>query len=299
VLVRLPRQRRREAVRRGPFAGPHATLATVLRLCRTSPPARPCSGRDRTSDASESHRRFPTRVSALQTEGKAELTVELADVERITAAWPGPQQNVARQMLAKYGQPNEATPTRLFWHRNHHWKRTELTSDAVVHHWPAPHTDFLTKYINYRVPPEQAHLVAMFDGSILMDRTRDEVAARCDSEAANVLGLNMVYELVTGERTVEEARHTSKQSTVAYNLGREAAMPSGCCSRCPGRHRRFRQEPPLQVGAAAGGGQAQGRGHPWRRGGNRRPSHPKLTHGRGLLALRTVKRRNAIAWASE
>ena len=54
----------------------------------------------------------------------------------------------------------------------------------MVHHWPTPHTDFLTQYIDYRVPPQQAHLVAMFDGSILVDRTRGEVAARCDSEAA-------------------------------------------------------------------------------------------------------------------
>jgi hypothetical protein len=41
-----------------------------------------------------------------------------------------------------------------------------------VHHWPAPHTDFLTQYIDYRVPPELTHLIAMFDGSILVDRTR-------------------------------------------------------------------------------------------------------------------------------
>jgi hypothetical protein len=157
-----------------------------------------------------------------QTEGKAQLTVELEDVERIVADWPAPQQNVARQLLAKYGPPNEATPTRLFWHHNRPWKRTELTSDAVVHHWPAPHTDFLTQYLDYRVPPELTHLITMFDGSILVDRTRGEVAARCDSEAANVLGLNMVHELVTGKRTVQEARHTSEQSTVAYNAGRQA-----------------------------------------------------------------------------
>jgi hypothetical protein len=157
-----------------------------------------------------------------QTEGKAQLQVEPADVEQIIANWPEAQQNVARQLLEKYGAPNEATPTRLFWHRNHPWKRTELTSDAVVHHWPAPHTDFLTQYVNYRVPPELTHLITMFDGSILVDRTRGEVAARCDSEAANVLGLNMVHELVTGKRTVEEARHTSEQSTVAYNAGRAA-----------------------------------------------------------------------------
>src|SRR5215212_9183400 len=157
-----------------------------------------------------------------QTEGKATLRVNQEDVERIIADWPGPQQNVARQLLAKYGPPNEATPTRLFWHNNRPWKRTELTSDAVVHHWPAPHTDFLAQYINYRVPPELTHLITMFDGSIVVDRTRGEVAARCDSEAANVLGLNMVHELVTGKRTVEEARHTSEQNTVAYNAGRAA-----------------------------------------------------------------------------
>jgi hypothetical protein len=157
-----------------------------------------------------------------QTEGKAELLVEPADVEQLIAGWPAPQQNVARQMLAKYGPPNEATPTRLFWHRNGPWTRTELTSDAVTHHWPAPHTEFLTQYIDYRVPPEMAHLIAMFDGSILVDRTRSEVVARCNSEAANVLGMNMVHELVTGNRTVEEARHTSEQSTVAYNGGRAA-----------------------------------------------------------------------------
>jgi hypothetical protein len=37
-----------------------------------------------------------------------------------------------------------------------------------------------------------------------------------------VLGLNMVHELVTGKRTVQEARHASEQSTVAYNAGRQA-----------------------------------------------------------------------------
>jgi hypothetical protein len=157
-----------------------------------------------------------------ETEGKAALRVDQEDVERIIEGWPAPQRNVARQMLDKYGPPNEATPTRLFWYRNGPWKRTELTSDAVVHHWPAPHTDFLTQYIDYRVPPELTHLITMFDGSILVDRTRGEVAARCDSEAANVLGLNMVHELVTGKRTVAEARHTSEQNTVAYNGGRAA-----------------------------------------------------------------------------
>jgi hypothetical protein len=143
-------------------------------------------------------------------------------VEKILENWPGPQKNVANQMIAKYGYPNEATPTRLFWYENGPWKRTELTSDHIVHHWPTVHTDFLTQVINYRVPPDKFDDIAKFDGSILLDRTKGEAAGRCDSESANVLGLNMVHEISTGKRTWEEARTTAQESTVAYNLGRSA-----------------------------------------------------------------------------
>ncbi|MBA3780169.1 MAG: hypothetical protein H0X16_12910, partial [Chloroflexi bacterium] len=41
-----------------------------------------------------------------------------------------------------------------------------VAADPVVHNWPAPHSDFFTQVIDYRVPPEMIHLVAMFDGSI-------------------------------------------------------------------------------------------------------------------------------------
>src|SRR5437764_12834198 len=157
-----------------------------------------------------------------ETEDGGRFTVAPVEVERIIDAWPAAQKNVAEQMLAKYGMPNEATPTKLFWYRNGPWKRTVLTSEVVVHNWPTIHSDFLTQVVDYRVPPEKFHLIAEFDGSILLDRTKGEVSARCDSEAANVLGLNMVHEIVTGKRTVDEAREISTENTVAYNLGRAA-----------------------------------------------------------------------------
>lgn len=157
-----------------------------------------------------------------ETQEGARQTVNVVEVRRIIEDWPAPQKNVAGQMIEKYGPPNEATPTKLFWYGNGPWKRTELSRDVVTHHWPTVHSDFLTQVIDYRVPPEMFHLIAMFDGSILCDRTRGEVSARCDSESANVLGMNMVHEIVTGKRTVEDARETAVESTVAYNLGRSA-----------------------------------------------------------------------------
>jgi hypothetical protein len=157
-----------------------------------------------------------------ETERARRHTVAGGEVQLIIESWPASQRNIAHQMIEKYGLPNEATPTKLFWYRNGPWKRTELSSDAVVHNWPTVHSDFLTQVIDYRVPPEMFHLIAQFDGSILCDRTRGEVSARCDTESANVLGMNLVHEIVTGKRTVEEARRVAVESTVAYNLGRSA-----------------------------------------------------------------------------
>jgi hypothetical protein len=157
-----------------------------------------------------------------ETERAAGQSLARADAEAIIRDWPAAPKNVARQLLDKYGPPNEGTPTRLFWYRRPPWKRMEVSADPVAHNWPAPHEDFFTQVIDYRVPPEMIDRIAQFDGSILVDRTRGEVSARCDSEAANVLGLNLVHEIVTGTRTVDEARETSSQNTVAYNLGRSA-----------------------------------------------------------------------------
>ena len=157
-----------------------------------------------------------------ETQKGARHAVSMAEVEKIIEDWAVPQKNIAKQMIEKYGPPNEATQTKLFWYGNGPWKRTELSRDVVVHNWPTVHSDFLTQVIDYRVPPEMFHLIAMFDGSIICDRTRGEVSARCDSESANVLGMNMVHEIVTGKRTVEDARKTAVESTVAYNMGRSA-----------------------------------------------------------------------------
>ena len=185
-----------------------------------------------------------------ETEKGAAYTVERAEVERIVAAWPKAQQAVAQQMLRQYGTPNEATPTKLFWYHNGPWKRTILANDVVAHNWPAPHSDFLTQVINYRVPPEMVSSLVQFDGSVLVDRTRGEVAARCDTEAANILALNMVHEIVTGKRTVEDARKTDMENIVAYALGRAAPYAERLLFEVPSADTADLDEPAIVGGLA-------------------------------------------------
>jgi len=93
---------------------------------------------------------------------------------------------------------------------------------VVIHNFPSPHSDFLTQYIDYHVPVNMFDAIGAFDGSCLVDRTAGEVGARCDSEAANTLTINLMHDIVTGRTSVEEARKTYAENLAGYTMGRSA-----------------------------------------------------------------------------
>ena len=134
------------------------------------------------------------------------MKADKAIVEGIIANWKAKPQEVARTIIAKYGQPNEATTMRLVWHNNGPWKRTELVNEEIPHMFPKPHADMLKQTINYRVPTDKFDEMAAYDGSVIIERTKGEIAARCDKEEANFLALNLANEIATGKRSADDAR---------------------------------------------------------------------------------------------
>lgn len=127
-------------------------------------------------------------------------------VQDATTDWPKDQQDRAQQLIDKYGQPQQVTTTHLTWFGNGPWKRTTLYKSSVQHDFPKPHKDFLKQAVDYKVPIERACELAEFDGSVMFDRTAGEIAARCDTEAANFLGINLADQIITGKIDVPEAR---------------------------------------------------------------------------------------------
>lgn len=169
-----------------------------------------------------------TKMSALKhkltgkTDQGANYTIDPSDVQALIKDWPRAPKKLAEKLLDHYGAPNEATPTKLFWYNNGPWQRTVLTSDEMVHNFPTPHTDFLSQYITYKVPPEKVSDLTAFDGSVLVDRTAGEVGARCDHEPFNILTLNLVHEIINGDKTVDEARQFYAETASAFVMGRDA-----------------------------------------------------------------------------
>jgi hypothetical protein len=132
--------------------------------------------------------------------------------EQVIASWKPKPAEVARTMIKKYGQPQEVTSNRLVWHANGPWKFTELVNEEIPHSFPMPHTDMLYQSIAYRIEPDDADELIQYDGSVILERTKGEIAARCDKEEANFLAINLAHEIATGKRSVDDARRFYAES---------------------------------------------------------------------------------------
>src|SRR3954453_9167451 len=125
---------------------------------------------------------------------------------RVIRDWPEESREAAQLVVDQYGEPQEATETHLTWHRPGPWKRIVASKTFYQHDFPAPHIDAIESFIDYRVPEDKFTPLAEFDGSVIVERTAGEVSARCHDEQANFLALNLMHDIVTGKKNVQEAR---------------------------------------------------------------------------------------------
>lgn len=152
---------------------------------------------------------------------------DAGQVEKVLKGWKKKPQEVARDIMSKYGPPQEVTEQRLIWHDNGPWKRTELENVEIDHKFPLPHKDMLLQVVDYKVPADKFDELAQYDGSVIAERTRGELGARCDKEAANFLAVNLAHEIITGKRSMEDAKKEYGEQIVAFASGKPAELMKG------------------------------------------------------------------------
>lgn len=121
-------------------------------------------------------------------------------------SWPMSSQMAVKEQMDLYGKPDEITPTMAVWHNNGPWKKTVISKMETKHDFPKTHMDCMQQSILHKVPLNMYDELAHFDGSVTVDRTQGILAARCDKEENNFLALNLAHDVITGKKTVEEAR---------------------------------------------------------------------------------------------
>ncbi len=142
------------------------------------------------------------------------------DAQEVLQERSDEQRRIATNLIDKYGEPDELTPSLLIWNGNGPWHATVVSRHKAHHLFPMPHTDFVEQYISYHVPPEKVDELVAFDGSVVVRRTEGLLSARCHDEAANFLALNLAHDIVTGEKDVQQARQAYVQKMKDYRAGK-------------------------------------------------------------------------------
>ena len=62
--------------------------------------------------------------------------------------------------------------------------------------------------------------LARYGGSVIVERTKGEISARCDREEMNYLALNLAHDIITDRLSVEEARKMYAETAAAALQGK-------------------------------------------------------------------------------
>jgi hypothetical protein len=141
--------------------------------------------------------------------------------------WPEAAQMAAKDMMDKYGKPDEISPTMLAWMNKGPWAKTVVFKKEYQHDFPMPHTDLLQQWVSFKVPTDKLDELAMYDGSVVVERTTGMISARCDKEGANFLALNLAHDIIMGKHTVDEAREMYGKEVMKMKAGQMTEYTKG------------------------------------------------------------------------
>jgi len=160
------------------------------------------------------------------TKMKMDMSKMKMDMSKMKS-WPMASQMAAKDMMDKYGKPDEMTPTMLVWNNKGPWVKTVVFNKEYQHNFPMPHTDLLQQWVGMKVPTDKLDELAMYDGSVVVERTTGMISARCDKEGANFLALNLAHDIMMGKRSVEDAREMYGKEIMKMKAGQMTEYTKG------------------------------------------------------------------------
>jgi len=146
-------------------------------------------------------------------------TTTTVSVEELIASWPQGPREAVQSTIETYGQPSEYSASQVIWHDNKPWKRTIISREEVPHDFPSPHKDCLEQFIEYQVPPDKFDELAHYDGSVIVERTKGLMSARCAGESMNFVAINLAHQIITDAMTIEQARARYVELSNAHKDG--------------------------------------------------------------------------------
>lgn len=147
--------------------------------------------------------------------------------EAIIRQWPQQASATAKLMIEAYGKPDQFDANSLVWFNNGSWKRTIVYRKALRRGPGGKDGAFLQQTIGYLLPADRVASLERFSPMISVSATGGELSFISESEATNRLALNLADEIVTGKRTVADARSFFAKTHRLANAGKSSSYLEG------------------------------------------------------------------------
>lgn len=148
-------------------------------------------------------------------------------LDQLTRNWHADARQAAEQLYRKYGAPAEVSTERIVWRNAGGMRAIEVRNDDVQHNFPFPHQDVVRHTIALSVPPEKVGELAQFSGSLIVDRTKGELSARCNNEQTNLIALNLAHDIVSNRLSADQARSRFSELAQAVQQGQTPRYATG------------------------------------------------------------------------
>ena len=107
--------------------------------------------------------------------------------------------SLGMKLLPQFGKPDYVVVDRLIWLNPFpNIMAIKLVDESISHGFPAPHNDFVYSKAKIKLTAEQQAALAFVSGSIIVDRLRGLVIARCGALIKNQVTLGFVYDISRG-----------------------------------------------------------------------------------------------------
>lgn len=120
-------------------------------------------------------------------------------LEAAARTWFDSPRVMSQVLMERYGPPSVITPQAAIWYERPPWKRISV-------HGGSP-DKYLEHTVGYQARPAAAALLREFGQDIRIDLLNEEMSARSNAEALNILALNVAHEVASGKRSPKEARN--------------------------------------------------------------------------------------------
>lgn len=122
------------------------------------------------------------------------------------------------EMCEYYGLPDYVTPNVKNYPGGCCWiniagvDKVKVMDEAIKHDFPMPHVDFVysTIYLDKKLKASHIGDFAAVTGSILCDKLKNQVTARCGKLIKNAVTLQFVRDVIAGKADAKKAEYSKR-----------------------------------------------------------------------------------------